>query len=97
MAGAAKTKYLMQPHNYFLVLFEKNKFDIPKAIGQKQIGIEQYKQLCDDLFTEFETGEIKWLIKERRIFEMAETKKLFELENAITVNCYVVIDAVKKI
>lgn len=85
-----------QPHNYFLVLFEKDQEGTPKPKGQKSISKEQYDQLCNDMFKEFATGETTWKIMERRCFEIAEQRQQFELINAIPVNCFIVIDAVKK-
>ena len=86
----------MQPHNYFLVLFTRDALNNPVAVGQKKIEKQQYEQLKDSMFKEFYTGEIIWVIMERRIFELAEQRRIFEKEEAIAVNCFVVIDAIKK-
>lgn len=86
----------MQPHNYFLVLFKKDAQGTPKPQGQKKIEKEQYEQLCSDIFKEFATGETIWQITERRIFELPEQRLIFEKEEYITVNCFIVIDAVIK-
>lgn len=87
---------MKQPHNYFLVLFTVNSFNVIIPVGQKKIEKNVYDQLCDDIFKEFETGGVTWQIMERRKFDIAEQRRQFELENAIPVNCFIVIDAIKK-
>lgn len=59
----------MQNHNYFLVLYQKDREGTPQPVGQKAITKEQYKNLSEDMFTQFAVGNITWEITERRIFE----------------------------
>lgn len=77
----------MQNHNYFLVLYRKNKEGIPIPVGQKSITNNDYKNLGEDMFTSFAVGTITWEITERRIFER---------ESALCVDCYIVVDAIIK-
>lgn len=87
---------MIQPHNYFLVLFTRDAFNNPIPVGQRKIEKRQYMELCDDVFKEFETGATTWVIMERRKFDIAEQKEMFDLERAIAINCFIIIDAIKK-